>query len=87
MEKVMLTTIDNPFDPFTQWDDWYFYDLSQGYNTCERLARLSITAEQLPDQVNGDEIVYAMDQLIEIGAFNKKGEFIGYKKVIQSDSK
>ena len=50
MEKYMLTTEDNPFNPFTQWDDWYFYDLSKGYNTCERLARIAKPGFVLPDE-------------------------------------
>ena len=39
MEKYRLTTKNNPYNPFTQWNDWYFFDLSKGYNTCERIAR------------------------------------------------
>ena len=33
MEKYRLTTKNNPYNPFTQWNDWYFFDLSKGYNT------------------------------------------------------
>ena len=31
--EYMLTTIDNPFNPFTNFDDWYAFDTSKGYNT------------------------------------------------------
>ena len=81
MDKYRLSTKDNPFNPFTQWDDWYFYDLSKGYNTCERLARLAITADQLPDEVNESEIIYAMDQLIDLGAIDKNDKFVEMIKV------
>lgn len=81
MEKYMITTSDNPFNPFTQWDDWYFYDLSQGYNTCERLARLSKPSLILPYEAIDSEIEYAMDQLIFEGAISKKGQFVKYLKV------
>ncbi len=30
---VRLTTVDNPYDPFTQWDEWYAYDEGKGYAT------------------------------------------------------
>lgn len=40
MEKFMVTTIDNPFDYFTQFDDWHRYDTDHGYYTLEYLARI-----------------------------------------------
>lgn len=36
---VWVTTIDNPFDPFTDFDNWYRYDESKGYCTSGYLAR------------------------------------------------
>ena len=30
----MLTTSDNPYNPFTQFDEWQMFDSLQGYNTC-----------------------------------------------------
>lgn len=39
-EEVMLTTIDNPFNPFVQFDEWFAFDLEKGYNTCAYLARV-----------------------------------------------
>lgn len=34
-----ITTVDNPFDPFTDFDNWYKYDESKGYCTSGYLAR------------------------------------------------
>ena len=81
MEKYRLTTEDNPFNPFTQWDDWYFYDLSQGYNTCERLARIAKPGFLLPDEANESEIELAFDQLIYDSAISKQGKFVNYLKI------
>ena len=39
-EAIMLTTMDNPFNPFIQYNEWYAYDVNKGYNTCAYLARL-----------------------------------------------
>lgn len=38
--EYMLTTVDNPFDPFTQFKEWYVYDTSKGYNSLSFLARI-----------------------------------------------
>ena len=78
MEKYKITTQDNPFNPFTQWDDWYFYDMSQGYNTCERLARLVKTSSQLPEETIDSELEFAFDQLMFEGAFSKQGLYTKY---------
>ena len=34
-----LTTIDNPYSPVTQFDEWLAYDIQKGYNTCGFLSR------------------------------------------------
>lgn len=80
-KMVRVATTDNPFNPFTEWDEWYFYDLSKGYSTCERLDRLSNTSSQLSDELNNEELEQAIDQLVEIGAVGKDGTIVDYVKV------
>ena len=72
---IMLTTIDNPFDPFEQFDAWYDYDVRMGYNTCSYLARIANTSTSLSDDLNREETERAID---EICAYNVNGL---YKKV------
>ena len=45
----MVTTVDNPFDPFTQFDDWYAYDERSGYHTTAYLARVLTTSHELSE--------------------------------------
>jgi len=77
--KVMLTTIDNPYNPFTQFDQWLNYDVSQGYNTCGLLSRIARTSPSLSVVDQALAIVIAMDEIV---AHNVMGV---HKKVTDKD--
>ena len=62
---VALTTIDNPFNPFTDFTKWFLYDIEKGYYSCAYLARIARTSEQLSDSENESEIERAIDEIIE----------------------
>lgn len=83
-KEVRITTVDNPYNPFTEWDDWLMYDVQQGYATCERLSSISLLSEQLTDQENFQAAEDAINELLKTGAINKKGEIVEYKKVYNS---
>lgn len=40
MVRHMLSTSDNPFNPFTQYEEWNAWDLRAGYHTLGLQARL-----------------------------------------------
>lgn len=86
MIEYRMTTVDNPYDPFTEWDDWYMYDLQQGYNTCGRIASITSISDQLSNAENNEAILDSMKQIQKTGAFNKKGEIVEYK-IIKKDIK
>jgi len=65
MKSVMITTIDNPFNPFKQFDDWLNHDTLAGNNTCGKLARIAQTSNALSDDLNDEEIERAIDTLVE----------------------
>ena len=64
-KQVMLTTIDNPFDPVEQFDSWFLLDVEKGYNSCDYLGRIAKTSEQLSDDENNKEIERAIDEIIK----------------------
>jgi len=62
--EFALTTIDNPFDPFTQFDKWFLFDIEKGYNSCAYLGRVAFTSPQLSDEENNLEVERAIDEII-----------------------
>ena len=79
MEKdSMLTTFDNPFNPFTEFDRWWKEDLLLGHNCCGLLANESNVSDVASDEVNDKAIIEAMERIV-------KREPMIYKIVYQSD--
>ena len=76
MSSCMLTTVDNPFDPFDQFDSWYQFDVDKGYNSCSYLARIARTSDQLSDAENEKEIERAINEILKYDFMNI------YKKVV-----
>ena len=77
--EVMLTTIDNPYNPFEQFDLWLLFDKEKGYNTCEYLARIV----NLTNDMSEKEIEVATDKAIDDIIVNDP--FGIYKKVTIED--
>jgi len=74
MAEMMLTTVDNPFDPFTQFKEWYAFDVSSGYNTLEMLARITKTSDELSEADQEAAINHAIDEIFKenaIGVYRK----------------
>lgn len=76
----MLTTYDNPFNPFTEFDVWFKEDHRLGHNCCELLATIAATSPILSDELNDRDTQVAMDAIV-------KSEPMIYKKVQLSDYK
>lgn len=71
----MLTTFDNPFDPFEQFTSWFLFDIEKGYNTCSYLARIAQLEDDMSQPEQDKEIERAIDEIIKYDFLNI------YKKV------
>ena len=71
-KKLLLTTIDNPFNPFTDFDNWNDFDVAHGYHTCSYLARIAKTSIELSDEDNEEAINSAV---LEAARLNITGKY------------
>jgi len=67
-DDLMLTTLDNPFNPFVQWDQWFAFDMRQGYNTCAYLARIVKTSHELSEVEEALAINQAIQEILELNS-------------------
>ena len=63
--EVMLTTFDNPYDPFDDFDQWYSFDKQMDYNTCEKIARIARSSESFSTKEDKEETERAIDEIID----------------------
>lgn len=61
----MLTTFDNPYNPFEQFTSWFLFDVEKGYNSCAYLGRIARTSDQLSEEENNLEVERAIDEIIK----------------------
>ena len=71
----MLSTIDNPFDPYdeAQYQDWKRYDEDHGYYCESLLGRVVQSSESISDEDNAAAIEEAIDAIVSL---NFTGKFI-----------
>ena len=80
MAATFVTTLDNPFDYFTQFDEWYAFDTQKGYNTCAYMARIAKTSTEMSEKDYEEAVNDAVDEILR---FNITGN---YKKVVEKAS-
>ena len=77
MRDVRITTIDNPYDVYDDFQSWFMYDVEHGYNTCGYLDRVSHVTPDMTDQESSQEVERAIDEIIKYDFMNM------YRKVVR----
>ena len=81
MEKgYMLTTLDNPFNPFDDFTSWFMYDCEKGHNTSSRLARIANLDSEMTQKEVDEEMDRAMDLIVKYDLEEK------YVKVLETQT-
>lgn len=63
--KYMLTTFDNPYNPFVDFVSWYMFDCENGYNTSSHLARIVNLDNEMTQKEVDEERNRAIDLMLE----------------------
>lgn len=71
MKSCRITTIDNPWNPYTDFLKWWEHDHEFGYNTLEMVAYFAKTSTELEEEDYIDEVSYAIDKVLEINPFGR----------------
>lgn len=66
MIECMLTTIDNPFNPFEQPDQWRSFDVDHGYFTSEYLSRIAKLDIEMTTKEYYDEVERACEEILKL---------------------
>ena len=84
MADVRLTTTNNPWNPFTHFNEWYAFDLAHGYGCSEYLARVFFNSTDLGESVQESMREEAIDKIVSLGIPLSDGAF--YKKVKREET-
>lgn len=68
--NCMLTTVDNPFDPFEQFTSWFMFDVEKGYYSSSRLARIANYSDDMTQKELDEETERAIDEIIKYDFLN-----------------
>lgn len=66
MKQCVLTTIDNEFNPFTQFDEWLAYDTFMNHGTCGMLAFFAKTSNEMDEEDYNETINDAINEILSI---------------------
>ena len=64
-QQFMLTTFDNPFNPFVDFSSWYMFDCEKDHNTSSRLARIMNIDSEMTQKEIEEERNRAMNLIVE----------------------
>lgn len=83
----MITTMDNPYNYWTEFDEWYAFDTSHGYeilgqpyNTLNYIARIANTDSDMSPKDYNEAVNHAVDEIFRL---NLTGN---YKKIYKEEN-
>ncbi len=74
-----MTTLDNPWDYFTHFDEWNAFDQEKGYFTNNYVARICMASSEMSEKDYEDAVEAAVDEICRL---NITGN---YKKIVKNE--
>ena len=88
VKETALTTIDNPYSPFSQFDDWYSYDTEKGYDCCGYLDRMKSLMKEDTTYLSPEKEDIILDSIIDIIVNNDPtGMYVKVQKTNENKEK
>lgn len=88
VKETALTTIDNPYSPFSQFDDWYSYDTEKGYDCCGYLDRMKSLMKEDTTYLSPEKEDTILDNIIDIIVNNDPtGMYVKVQKTNENKEK
>lgn len=60
----MLTTVDNPYNPFEDFSTWWEWDTLHGYNSCGKVAAMTKSTAGMSKEDENQCIEDAIDRIV-----------------------
>lgn len=74
----MLSTFDNPYNPFDNFTSWLLFDNENNYNSSGKMMRIAKISDDMTQKEIDEEIERAIDEIIKYDFMNI------YKKVTKN---
>lgn len=65
-EAHMLSTSDNPWNPWTHFKEWQAWDMQAGYFTLPYLARITISSNELSEADQDLAVELAIEEIVRL---------------------
>lgn len=62
----MLSTVDNPWNPWTHFNQWLAHDMGQGHHTLAYLARINKSSDEISEADQDIAHEQAVSEIIRI---------------------
>jgi hypothetical protein len=66
MAETYITTTDNPFSFFDEYDQWFQWDAAHGYNTPGLVARVIVTSPDLSEADQAAALDIALNDIVDV---------------------
>ena len=76
----MLSTSDNPWNPWTHFKEWNAYDMAAGHHTLGYLARITVSSDELSQADQDLAVELAIEEIVRLninGLYIKVPEPVG----------